>query len=505
MSRKSGIVLPIFSLPGKYGIGTLGKSAYEFADFLKKSGQYYWQILPIGHTENGSPYEVISAIAGNPYLIDIDLLIKDGLLTKEEVDEKDFGNNEVAIDYKKLYKAKKEVLRLAYQKIDKDLEKRIAIFRDENKHWLEDYAFYNALNLYFGTTSWREWERPLLLRDEQVMEQYKEMLRDEIHYWCFVQYIFFKQWTNLKSYVNKLGCKIIGDIPFYVSMNSVDVWVNHRLFKMDDDRNPLAVAGCPPDQFSDDGQYWGYPVYDWDENEQTDFWWWTSRIKENHRLYDIIRLDHFIGFTRYFEIPASDTTARNGKWVKGPGIKFFDCIKEKLGDVNIVVEDLGELGEDVVNLRKEVGFKGMKVPMFAFGKKQLLEYMPYNYERDCFVYSSLHDTDTVLGWMSSAPKEEVDRVIKYLHLDEAEGLSWGVIRGCFSSVGDVAISQMQDILELGSEARMNIPPFLPNNWLWRMKQGVLTEQLADRLYELTKRYGRLPTDDNKVIRKKFYY
>ena len=324
------------------------------------------------------------------------------------------------------------------------------------------------------------------------MKRYSQKLKDDIEYWIFVQYEFYKQWEALKGYVNNLGIKIIGDIPIYVSADSSDAWANDKLFKLDENKNPIVVAGCPPDAFSDDGQLWGNPIYDWDYAEQTRYTWWIERLKASLRLYDMIRIDHFRGFESYWQVPFGDKTAKNGKWVKGPGMKFFKVVKEELGDIDVIAEDLGSLTDKVRKFREKTGYPGMKVLQFAFSTKEESDYLPHNYTPNCVVYTGTHDNDTIMGWIdTTGDKDEVKFAKRYLKLDIYEGYHWGVIRGAWSSVANTAIAQMQDFLGLGNEARMNMPSTLGGNWQWRMQDGELTKELAQKIYQLTKMYGRL--------------
>lgn len=492
MERSSGIIMHISSLPEKYGIGTFGQQAYAFADFLKQAGQKYWQILPLGHTSYGdSPYQAFSAFAGNPYFIDLDYLVRDGLLTKNDLDRLDARINETEVDYEALFKTRYIVLRKAYQKGKEKYKNEVSLFNKDNEEWLTDYAMYMAIKEKMDLLSWQEWDEDIKLRKPEAMQHYERELADEIGFWKFVQYEFYKQWNELKAYVNKLGIQIIGDIPIYVASDSSDAWANSTLFKLDENKNPIVVAGCPPDAFSETGQLWGNPIYDWDYLEQTKYRWWIKRIEESLKLFDVIRIDHFRGFEAYWEVPYGDETAVNGKWVKGPGIKLFRAIKEALGEVNIIAEDLGFLTQEVLDFRDETGYPGMKVLQFAFDTREESEYIPHTYYKHCMVYTGTHDNDTIRGWMEqTGSKEDVQHAIHYLNLNEEEGYNWGFIRGAWSSVGNVAITMMQDILNLGNEARMNLPSTLGGNWMWRMKQEDLTDDLATRLYQLTRLYGR---------------
>ncbi|ADZ85518.1 4-alpha-glucanotransferase [Cellulosilyticum lentocellum] len=498
MSRKSGIIMHISSLSEKYGIGSFGKKAYEFADFLKEAGQSYWQILPLGPTSYGdSPYQSFSAFAGNPYFVDLETLEKEGLLKPEDYVDVDFGSDEF-VDYEKLFTERNKVLHIAYKNSKGKLTKQIEAFKKENASWLKDYAMYMAIKFKMELRSWQEWDEDIKLRKPEVMKAYEKELKDEIEYWIFVQYEFYKQWEALKSYVNSLGIKIIGDIPIYVSADSSDAWANDKLFKLDENKNPIFVAGCPPDAFSDDGQLWGNPIYDWDYLEETGYEWWIERLKASLKLYDVIRIDHFRGFESYWQIPFGHKTAKKGKWVKGPGIKLFKAVKEKLGDIDVIAEDLGYMTDKVINFRDKTGYPGMKVLQFAFDTREESDYLPHNYTRNCVVYTGTHDNDTVMGWIDTTGNpEDVKNAKHYLKLDICEGYHWGFIRGAWSSVADTAIAQMQDFLGLGNEARMNLPSTLGGNWQWRIKDGALTKELAKRIYDLTKMYGRLEEDSNE--------
>ena len=489
MKRSSGILMHISSLPGDYGIGTLGEEAYKFVDFLKKSGQRYWQILPLGQTGYGdSPYQCVSAFAGNPYFIDFDLLKEDGLLKDEDYKNEYFGKDNDSIDYGTLFINKTKILKKAYKNYNLISEK-INEFRNSNKYWLEDYTLYMAVKEHFNLISWQNWDENIRLRKDEAIEKYKNELKDDIRYWEFIQYIFFKQWNSLKKYANDLGIKIIGDIPIYVAGDSADIWSNPKYFKVDKNMIPTKVAGCPPDLFSKTGQLWGNPIYNWELMEQDGYKWWIKRIEDSFKIYDVVRIDHFRGFESYWEVPYGEKTAINGRWIKGPGIKLFDTIKRELGEVNIIAEDLGLLTDEVVKFKNQTGFPGMKVLQFAFGGGDV--YLPHNYEKNCVVYIGTHDNDTICGWYNeTATEKEVEFANKYLALNYKEGIAFGFIRGIFSSVGNLAIVTMQDFLSLGSEARMNFPSTLGGNWKWRIRKEELTDELSQKILELTKRYGR---------------
>ncbi|RKD27516.1 4-alpha-glucanotransferase [Caminicella sporogenes DSM 14501] len=489
--RSSGILMHISSLPSPYGIGTFGKDAYEFVDFLVNSGQSYWQILPLGITGYGdSPYQSFSAFAGNPYFIDLDILEREGLIKKEDYAGLDFGNDVEKVDYDKIFKNKMPILRLAYKNGKDKYKDEIRKFEEENKDWLEDFSLYMAIKSQFNLRPWQEWDEDIKLRKKEALKKYKKDLKDEIEYWVFLQFLFFKQWFALKKYANERGIQIIGDIPIYVAEDSADTWANSEIFLLDEDKMPLKVAGCPPDAFSKTGQLWGNPIYRWDLLEKRNFDWWIERIRMNSRLYDVIRIDHFRGFESYWEIPYGDETAVNGRWVKGPGIKLFKAIKKELGNIKVIAEDLGFLTDEVIKFREETGYPGMKVLQFAFDTREESDYLPHNYDKNCIVYTGTHDNDTVNGWFESANKKDVNFAKRYLKLNKREGYNWGFIRGAWASVASLAIAQMQDFLGLGSEARMNIPSTIGGNWQWRVKKDDLTDKLAKKIYKITKLYGR---------------
>lgn len=503
MDRGAGILMHIASLPGKFGIGTLGKEAYDFADFIKKAGFKYWQILPLGHTGYGdSPYQCFSAFAGNPYFIDFDLLKDEGLLKEEDYMNENYGDNPAEIDYGKIFDVKYEVLKKAYKnfKISKlnDIKKEFEDFKNEKSFWLEDYSLYMAIKYSFELKSWYEWDDELKRRDEAAICKCKTELKDEIEYWSFLQYLFYKQWKELKDYVNELGVEIIGDIPIYVASDSADTWSMPENFEIDQETlEPISVAGCPPDIFSETGQLWGNLIYNWDNMKKNKYQWWKTRVKESLSLYDVLRIDHFRGFESYWSIPFGDETAKNGKWVKGPGIDLFNEIKKELGDLNIIAEDLGFLTDDVVEFLEETGFPGMKILQFAFDGNAENVYLPHNYCNKCIAYTGTHDNDTILGWyQKTSSKDERKRAKDYLGLNaRPEGYNWGFLRGIWSSIADVAIAPTQDFLSLGNEARMNLPSTMGINWMWRVEKNQLTDELADKIYKFNKMYGRCESNE----------
>lgn len=495
MVRSAGILMHISSLPGSFGIGTFGKEAYEFVDFLKKSGITYWQILPLGHTGYGdSPYQCFTAFAGNPYFIDFKFLEEEGLLNTEDYINEYYGNNVERVDYGAIYNAKYKVLRKAYEnyKNNEEIKKEFIKFQESNKEWLEDYTLYMALKSEFNYAGWQDWEDDIKFRNNDALNKYKTKLKDEIEYWGFIQYLFDKQWKNLKEYANNAGIKIIGDIPIYVSADSVETWSNPENFKIDKETlEPKVVAGCPPDAFSETGQLWGNIIYDWDYMKSTDYEWWINRISHSLKLYDVIRIDHFRGFESFWEIPYGEETAVNGKWVKGPANDLFDKIKERLGDIEIIAEDLGFLTEDVVKFLNSTGYPGMKVIEFAFDGSGQNPYLPHNYIRNCVAYTGTHDNDTCIGWVNDKNKQhEIQNAKKYLGLNEDEGYNFGIIRGVWSSIAEISIAQMQDFLGIGNEGRMNLPSSLGGNWSWRMKAGSTTDELAQKILNMNYMFGR---------------
>ncbi|WP_294125101.1 4-alpha-glucanotransferase [uncultured Clostridium sp.] len=497
MERSAGVIMHIASLPGKFGIGTFGKEAYEYVEFLYKSGMRYWQILPLGQTGYGdSPYQSFSAFAGNPYFIDFDILNDEGILSKAEYINENYGDNEEYIDYGLLFNIKYIVLRRAYENFKKShnflLKEYFESFKEANNWWLDNYSLYMAVKGKFNLASWQEWDDDIKKRRPEAIELYRNELSDEIEFWSFIQFLFFKQWNELKSYANEKGIKIIGDMPIYVAEDSADVWSNPEAYLIyEETLKPISIAGCPPDAFSETGQLWGNPLYDWNYMEKTGYKWWIKRVEESLKLYDVVRIDHFRGFESYWEIPYGDTTAINGEWVKGPGIKLFNAIKESLGEINVIAEDLGFLTKEVKEFLEETGFPGMKVLQFAFDEREESNYLPHTYTNNCIVYTGTHDNDTFRGWFElTGNKSDVKYCKEYLALTEEEGYNWGFIRGAWASVADVSIALMQDFLNLGNETRVNFPSTLGENWKWRIKEGSYNTELADKIYKYTKMYGR---------------
>lgn len=488
MKRASGILMHITSLPGKYGIGTMGQSAYDFVDFLEKSGQRYWQILPIGPTSYGnSPYSSYSTFAGNPYLIDLDLLVEDGLLTQAECEAHLWGEDPCKVDFDAMYTEKLPLLKKAFlrDKPGKAYEK----FLSENKDWAEDYALFMAIKQDQEMVQWYDWEDDLRLREPKALEKAKTELKEEIDFQLWMQYIFFAQFAKLKKYANAHGVKLFGDIPIYVAGDSADTWSHPELFCFDEDGRPSLVAGVPPDYFSETGQLWGNPCYRWEEHKKTGYAWWNERIRRAFLTYDVMRIDHFRGFDEYWAVPAEEETAINGEWKKGPGIQFFRQLHKKLGDLEIIAEDLGVMTPGVEKLLADSGYPGMKVLEFAFDGSDNA-FLPHNHIQNCVVYTGTHDNDTLIGWLNIAPKKEVEYARRYLNLSHEESYSWGFIRAAFQSVADLCIIPMQDYLLLDTDCRMNTPSTVGNNWEWRMEEGAADEILSEDIREMVELYHR---------------
>ena len=493
--RTSGVLMPISSIPSPYGIGTMGKQARKFVDFLVKGGQKYWQILPICPTSYGdSPYQSFSSFAGNPYFIDLEYLCKDKLLTKKECESFQWGSNPKYVDYGIMYESRYALLRKVYARFTKKEPQDFEKFCENEKQWLDDYALFMALKDANGGQAWSNWDKSLRLREKKAMEEATEKYSEEIRFYKMLQYLFYQQWNALKAYANEAGIEIIGDVPIYVAGDSADVWANPEQFYLDENLNPIEVAGCPPDAFSDDGQLWGNPLFRWDVMKKDGYTWWTRRIKAMSELYDIIRIDHFRGFDSFYAIPAKDDTAKNGQWKQGPGMDLFCELEKKLGKLPIIVEDLGFLTPSVHKLLKDSGFPGMKVIQFAFDSREESDYLPHTYTNHCVVYTGTHDNDTVMGWMKTAPKASVKYAKEYLNLTKEEGYNWGMMRAAWSSVADMAIVPMQDILGLGSEARINTPSTLGNNWKWRAIPEQIDAKVAKKLYHYMQMYGRVNKD-----------
>ncbi|MCI8443452.1 MAG: 4-alpha-glucanotransferase [Provencibacterium sp.] len=499
MTRASGILLPVFSLPSPYGIGTFGREAYRFVNFLAAAGQQYWQILPVGPTSFGdSPYQSFSTFAGNPYFIDLELLQRKGLLTETELLKAKLQKNPRQIDYALLFHNRYPLLRIAYERAKEQDEAALSRFRLRHQSWIEDYALFMALKAAFGQKSWTKWPEDIRLREPQALEHWKEALCEECSYWAWLQMVFFRQWGALKRYANSKGIEIIGDLPIYVAQDSADAWANPEIFWFDENLSPVKVAGVPPDGFSATGQLWGNPLYRWEVLRERGYDWWVQRVEMSLSVYDRVRIDHFRGFDTYYAIPYGDETAERGEWLQGPGLELFTLLTEKLGGpyggkLPIIAEDLGYLTDSVRELLRGSGFPGMKVLEFAFDSREESDYLPHNYGHNCVVYTGTHDNDTVAGWFKSAAPEDVRFCRNYLQLTRREGENWGFIRGAWASTADLAVAQMQDFLNLGSEARINTPSTLGKNWCWRLQRGQLTLSLAEKIRQMTRLYGRQAT------------
>ncbi len=493
MKRAAGVLLPVSSLPSKFGIGTFGKAAYKWVDFLAEAKQRYWQVLPMGPTSYGdSPYQSFSAFAGNPYFVDLELLCKEGLLEKKQCKEIAWGESKRYVDYGTVYENRETLLRKAFANFtDEKARRALNRFRKKNGEWIEDYALYMSVKARMDQKAWNEWDEDIRMRRPEALKRWKAVCAEDMEYHIFVQYLFFEQWGKLKKYANQKGVEIIGDAPIYVAMDSADVWANPGLFQLDENNNPTEVAGCPPDAFSEDGQLWGNPLYRWDVMAGDGFRWWLKRLRANLTLVDVLRIDHFRGLESYYAIPYGDTTARNGRWRKGPGKAFVDAINKEFDGASIIAEDLGYLTPAVHRLLKASGYPGMKVLEFAFDSQGENDYMPHNYGRNCVVYTGTHDNDTVRGWLAGADPATAALAMEYMGVSQEKELTGAFVRAALGSVADLAVIPMQDYLELGSEARINMPSTLGgNNWRWRLTKKMLKPELAARMARMAELYGR---------------
>lgn len=494
--RGSGILCPISSLPSSYGIGCFSKEAYEFVDFLQQSGQSYWQILPVGQTSYGdSPYQSFSTFAGNPYFICLESLIQEGLLTEEECNSCDFGNDPMYVDYGKLYEQRYVLLKKAFKRSNVANNPSFQKFLVDNQDWIHDFGLFMALKSNFHEVSWIQWPEEVRVKDTAVLESYCKKLNHDIEFHKYLQFLFFLQWDKLKQYANQKGIQIIGDIPIYVAFDSADAWAHPELFQFDEDRKPLAVAGCPPDDFSKTGQLWGNPLYQWEYHEKTNYQWWIRRVAACYRLYDVLRIDHFRGFDEYYSIPALAKTAEHGCWRPGPGMKLMNAIQKQLGNLDIIVEDLGFINESVKELVAQSGFPNMKVLEFAFDVKDtsgLSEYLPHNYHKNCVVYTGTHDNETLVGWLDHLSLKELEQIDHYLggsKMNKVDRLH-GLIRLAQSSTANLCVVPIQDYLGLGNEARINKPATIGTNWRWRLVREQINQTLALEIKDYAKTYGR---------------
>lgn len=528
--RNAGILMPVSSLPSPYGIGTFGKDAYDFVTFVKECNHKYWQVLPLGPTTYGdSPYQSYSAFAGNPYFVDLDMLIEAGFLLKSEVISRDWGDGIVPVNvseddavngrfgtyrdgnigderyvsYEKIYNNRFDILRIAYNRFKaacaeskKTLAKGLPLYKQfdnfvkDNADWLEDYALFMALKSHFNNVSWGEWETDIKFRKLEAMSRYEEQLSDDIGYWKFIQFEFYLQWNALKQYANSNGIEIIGDIPIYMGYDSVDVWANQGEFQLDENLTPIKVAGVPPDAFSDAGQKWGNPLYDYDKMEANGFSWWRKRMAASAKLYDVIRIDHFIGIVKYYTIPADMPDARQGEYRQGPGQKLLDAINESIGDKKIIAEDLGVEVPEVAKILKENGYPGMKVLEFAFGGDRKNPHLPYNYTQNLVCYGGTHDNETLLGFFEDRGDWELGYAYDYLDTRDKGRMVDQVFRAAYSSVAVLTVFAVQDILKLGNWARMNLPSSMGNNWKWRMQKGQLGQHELECMRYLASVFDR---------------
>ena len=490
LERSCGILLPIFSIPSPYGIGTLGKASYDFIDFLYDAGQHYWQVLPLGHTGFGdSPYQCFSTVAGNPYFIDLDFLEKDGLIPKSCLDS--LHNDYSRIDYGYIYQTRWQILRIAYNN-SSHLKNKIDSFREKNSDWINDYALFMSLKEHFNQKPIYEWDNVSIIRrtSDSIMH-FSKFLEDEINFYVFVQYLFFEQWHNLKKYANSKNVLIIGDIPMYPSPDSSDIWVNPKVFKVDSNIKPIWIAGVPPDYYSEDGQVWGNPVYDWDYLKSTNYEWWIWRIKKNLELFDIIRIDHFRAFQDYFQIKFGESTARNGVWLPGPRMDFFNTLTDELGKIPIVAEDLGIIDDSVRELLTASGYPGMNVMVYGFRAYENNTHIPHNWKSNSVSYTSTHDSETVAQAINELSEADRDFALNYIFSNPTETFSFSAIRTAYASPSNVVIVPMSDVLSLGISGRINSPSTVGCNWSLRLEPDSFNSELAKKLHKLAVTYKRI--------------
>ena len=489
--RESGILMHISSLPSEFGIGTFGKEAYRFVDFLKKGGQKYWQVLPMCPVGAGnSPYQSVSCFAGNPLFIDLEKLEEEGLIKSDDYKELFFGEDKEKVDFEALFKNKMPVLFSAAKEFLKNLNEDYKAFCNENFDWLENFALFSAISDKNGYGSFKDWDKSLLKYDLKAINNFITENEEEIELYKIIQYFFFKQWDELKKYANENEISIIGDIPIYVSPYSSDVWSSPLQFSLDEELEPTYVAGVPPDAFAADGQLWGNPIYNWSYMKKDGYSWWISRIKNAFKVYDMVRIDHFRGFESYYRVKNGEKTAINGNWVKGPGAKLFALAERELGKLPIIAEDLGIITDEVKEMLKETGYPGMKVLQFAFDSREENDYLPHNYNENSVVYTGTHDNNTIIGWFSEINEADKHQAINYMRLTKEEGYNFGMMKTALASKSKLCILTMQDLLGLGSEGRMNVPGTPSGNWIWRIKGECINDWLAGILFDITKTYSR---------------
>jgi len=508
MTRNTGVLLSVTSLPSKYGIGCFDQAAYDFVDFLEKSGQKYWQILPLGasaHSSFDSPYQAYSAFAGNPYMISLDALIEEGVLTKEECDSVDFGSDPAHVDYEKFAENRLALLHKAYERSNISHNRDYILFCQDNFWWLDDYALFMACKMFFGNSSWTEWPDDIRMHYGPALDYYRTKLYFDVEFHKYLQFKFDQQWTKLKKYANDKHILIVGDIPIYVSPDGSDIWAQPEAFQLDEQNRPTQIAGCPPDSFSADGQVWGNPLYRWDYHAQTGFHWWITRMWYSFKLYDVVRIDHFRGFDEYFCIPTGGT-AKDGHWEKGPGMNLFHAIRNSLGDKAVIAEDLGLMTDGVRKLVKDSGFPNMKVLQFAFDAADIggsNEYLPHNYGTNCVVYTGTHDNETISGWFTGLDKAARDHIRAYLD-DTATPIKRmykKLISLAMMCSAKDCIVPIQDWLGLDNSARMNMPGTVNVNWSWRLVPGQLTDELSQEMLAVSMRYGRANWDALNALKK----
>ena len=492
MKRASGIILPVFSLPSPYGVGTLGKAARDFVDFLADARQSWWQVLPVGPTSYGdSPYQSPSAFAGNPYFVDLDLLVADGLLTQAEIEAPNWGDDPARVDYGALYESRLDLLRRACGRGWQRDADDVAAFARDNADWLGDYVLFMAVKRHFGMASWYTWpDEDIRLHDADACRRYERELDDDVRLFTYVQYLFFRQWEALRAYAHERGVGIFGDMPIYVALDSADVWAHPENYQLDERNNPARVAGVPPDYFSADGQLWGNPLYDYARMADDGYAWWKRRVQAAGRLYDMVRIDHFRGFARYWSVPAGAATAKGGCWVWGPGVELIDALRKDNPDVELVAEDLGQPTPEVMELLLASGLPGMKVLQFAFDGRPDNEHLPHGIPQNCVCYTGTHDNAPLGQWFAEESAECIELATRYMGLSEDEGPIWGVMRQGMSSIATLFFAQLQDYLGLGGESRINTPGTQEGNWQWRLQEGQLTDELAQRIASVTQLYGR---------------
>ena len=496
LTRSSGVLMHITSLPNAFGIGSFGQSAYDFVDFLVETKQTYWQILPLTTTSYGdSPYQSFSAVAGNTHLIDFDLLTQMGLLKEsDDYASVNFGDDPTSVDYERIFYARRPILEIAVKNFleNQSLQADFKHFEKSNRLWLDDFAEFMAIKEHFGNQALQKWDdKKAVARDPSALEKYRILLAEQIQYFKVTQYFFFKQWTELKNYANQKGIQIIGDMPIYVAADSVEVWTKPELFQLDEERNPLFVAGVPADQFSATGQLWGNPLYAWEEHKKQGYAWWIHRIEESFKIYDVLRIDHFKGFSDYWQVDGKAEVAKDGSWQPGPGYDLFKAVKEQLGDLPIIAEDLGNIDDKARKLLTDCNYPGMKILQFGFEdvSGESLD-SPHYCIPHSIVYTGTHDNDVTNGWYNSLTEQQQQYINDYTHRHEDESICQAMIRQLFATVSNTAIATMQDVLDLPASSRMNVPSTIGGNWQWRMQQSDLTQDKKDFLEKMTTLYQR---------------